>query len=420
MTLMTPEGEQSDEAPRRRRGDLLATRKAKIIFLVSLALGILALAYYLRAIINPLLISLLIAYILNPLVNGLERVRLRGFQLRRWMIISGFYAVIFLVLVPLVYLGATTTYAGVSELVQAVKGEGGVDRDGDGVIAEGYYPRLRHKALTTIDDLRARFKDNAQVQIWLERLRQRLTEKGMVERGLETARVYSRSISDKILTGIKGGLGYMTMMVLLPIYTFFLLLNLNGIWEVILRYLPGLYRDSIVRVLVRSDKAIAGFFRGRLFIALAKGLLTGLGLWFCGVKFAFLIGAITGLLSVIPFLGPITGLIPSLIIVILDYPDSMAAHVVGVIAVFAIIEVIEGVILTPVILGSEVGIHPLTLILAILIGAELLGTFGLLMAVPLAAVLKILCQEYVIPPLKALAEEKPGDLATRRMAKTAE
>jgi predicted PurR-regulated permease PerM len=192
---------------------------------------------------------------------------------------------------------------------------------------------------------------------------------------------------------------------LVPIYTFFLLLSLTDIQRVVSVHLPGLYRERVLAVARKLDGTLAAFFRGRLLLALGKGLVTWFGLWLVGVRFSFFVGMLAGALSVVPFLGVLVG---GLLACAFAYePGLWATRCGGAALVFLAAEALETA-LFPYLIGKNTGLHPLTLILSIFCCGKIFGLFGVLLAVPIACTVKILFLEFVLPEIQALAREGQG------------
>jgi len=207
----------------------------------------------------------------------------------------------------------------------------------------------------------------------------------------------------KIAGSVGQVVGAATQVVLVFVYTFFFLLGLHPGIERIKHYLPGRYRDRIIEVARKLDRAYAGFFRGRLIVCLCSGILTSAGLWICGIPFWLLIGMTVGVLGVIPFIGVMVGLVPAVLLAVLI---GGWKTVIGVLVVFAVVQCVEP-LLTPIVLSRGVRLHPLTILIGLLVGAELFGLFGAVISVPLASTAKILSEEFLLPPLRELAEEEP-------------
>ncbi|MGA1780337.1 MAG: AI-2E family transporter [Planctomycetota bacterium] len=194
-------------------------------------------------------------------------------------------------------------------------------------------------------------------------------------------------------------------LLLCPLYIFYLLLEIDPLVERIRRYLPGRQRPRIERLLGSIDRTMAAFFRGRLTICVLKGLGTSLGLLALGVPFAFPLGLAAGFLALVPYIGIWFAIVPAALLSWLDTNSLGALLAVG--GVFVVMETIEGFLLIPKLLGKEVGLHPLTVIVTMLIFSEILGFVGILLSVPLAAIAKILIAEFVMPLVEEFAAETP-------------
>ena len=194
-------------------------------------------------------------------------------------------------------------------------------------------------------------------------------------------------------------------LLLCPLYIFYLLLEIDPLIEKARRLIPGKQRPRAERIFGKVDRTIAAFFRGRLTICVVKGLGTSVGLMIFGVPFALPLGLAAGFLALVPYVGIWFAIVPTLTLAWLDAGTFGALLAVG--GVFVVMEILEGFILIPKLLGKEVGLHPLTVIVTMLIFAELLGFIGILLSVPLAAIAKILLEEFVMPLVEEFAAETP-------------
>jgi len=216
---------------------------------------------------------------------------------------------------------------------------------------------------------------------------------------------FFRTAVERVAASIGEVIGTLVQVVLVFIYTFFFLLGLHPFYGRVRAYLPGRYRDEIVRIVGRLDSAYSNFFRGRVIVALCSGVLTSVGLWIVGIPFWLLIGMTVGVLGIIPFVGVLLGLIPA---VILGFLTGGWGTVIGVLIVFALVQLIEP-ILTPLVLSHGLKLHPVTILIGLLVGGKLFGMFGAVISVPLVSTAKILSEEFLLPPLRELAEEEPPD-----------
>jgi predicted PurR-regulated permease PerM len=199
------------------------------------------------------------------------------------------------------------------------------------------------------------------------------------------------------LSRLAGLFGIIAGLALIPIYLFYLLLEKRAItdnWTVYLPVTDSKFKEELVFVLRSINDYLIAFFRGQVLVAICDGVLYGIGFAIIGLPYAFVIGAVAMVLTIIPFLGAIVTCGVALLIALVTYGDWQ--HPLLVIAVFAVVQGIEGYILQPKIIGDRVGLHPMVIIVAIMTGTTLLGgVLGGLLAIPLAAVLRVVMTRYV-------------------------
>ena len=152
--------------------------------------------------------------------------------------------------------------------------------------------------------------------------------------------------------------------------------------------LPRQSKKEIRSIFKQIDKALSGFLRGQVSVCVILGVYYALGLKLIGLELGALIGFIAGLISFIPYVGSITGFVLSMLLAFSQFNDW--EHIVAVVAVFLIGQFFEGNFLTPKLVGDKVGLHPVWVMFALLAGGVLLGFLGLMIAVPVAAVVGIL------------------------------
>lgn len=175
---------------------------------------------------------------------------------------------------------------------------------------------------------------------------------------------------------------------LAPIVAFYLLVDLPRIREVMVSLVPAGARREVLHVSRRLNRAIGGFFRGQLLVAAIVGVMCSVGLLVIGLRFWFLVGMIAGAFNIIPLIGPWVGGVPGVIIALTTGSPLQA---IGVVVVMVTAQQVDNHFITPQVMQRAVQLHPAAVVLALLAGGSLGGFFGLLMAVPVAAVLKIVC-----------------------------
>ena len=175
---------------------------------------------------------------------------------------------------------------------------------------------------------------------------------------------------------------------LLPFLTFYIAVDFGAMHRRALALLPLAARGPVERIGGEIDGYVSAFVRGQFMIGAVLFLLYALGLWIVGVELWLLLALVAGFGNVVPYLGFLVGIVLSSIMALVTFGDF--AHLVQVWAVFAVVQGLEGTVITPRILGEKVGLSPLAVILAIVVGGQLFGLLGIFLAVPGAAALRVL------------------------------
>ncbi|MEK7674572.1 MAG: AI-2E family transporter [Verrucomicrobiota bacterium] len=199
------------------------------------------------------------------------------------------------------------------------------------------------------------------------------------------------------LTKVASWAGLLIGLALVPIYSFYFLLEKRGIESKWTDYLPvakSEFKDEMVFILQSINEYLIAFFRGQVLVALCDGALYTIGFLLIGLPYAMLVGVLATVLTIIPFVGAIFTCVAALIIAFVQFGDWQ--HPALVLVVVGIVQALEGLVISPRIMGGRVGLHPLTIIIAVMVGTTLLGgILGGILAIPLTAVLGVLMFRYV-------------------------
>lgn len=397
---------------------------------VLLGLGALALwlAWSLRAVINPLLLGYLMAFIANPMVRSLES---RGWQHRNAVaaVFAGSFLITGLILLGLFLQSRSLIEdllrtAGQPEVAAAA--EPGADPQSDPASAPG--------SAGTPDDGEAEGEgetaDEAtgMLQSWLDRadgwidslpgaellpdLPSETEVTGGLSRWLLSDTEDGDSVGVQALSVIASNLrrlldalfGIGELVLLVPLYAFFWMFELDQLHAWIRRHLPWRHRGQLVRFSGKVGDIVSSFFRGRLVVCVLKGAYLTVFLALAGVPYPLLLGMAGGFLSLIPFVGGALAFVLGLCAGLLVYGPVGALIAAGL--AFGTAELIEGYILVPKILGKTLGLSEVGVLFAVTAGGALLGLFGVIVALPLAAAIKVAFQEFVEPALQEFAEEE--------------
>jgi predicted PurR-regulated permease PerM len=195
-------------------------------------------------------------------------------------------------------------------------------------------------------------------------------------------------------------------LLLVPIYTWFLLFELERISAFVQRYIPHGERERFGRIGSQIAEMLGSFFRGRMLVCLLKGLVLAVVLKLAGFPYALLVGVVSGFLSLVPFVGPACGYGLAFVLGLLEF--SLASCAIRIAIVYSIGELMEGYVLLPRVLGDSMGLHPIVVIASLMVFGAALGLFGMLLALPLTSVAVIVARELVLPALAELAEGRGG------------
>jgi predicted PurR-regulated permease PerM len=189
----------------------------------------------------------------------------------------------------------------------------------------------------------------------------------------------------KVIAGLKGLLNSFFILIVIPFIVFYLLKDYDQVKKAVWYLTPRNWRKPGMAFLHDVDQSLGSYIRGQLTVCIIIGLLATVSLWLTGMRYPLVLGVIIGITNVIPYFGPVIGAFPAIIIAA---TISVKMVFLVIIIIFGL-QFIEGNILSPLIVGKSLHIHPVLIILALLIGGEIAGVVGLILAVPVFAVLKV-------------------------------
>jgi predicted PurR-regulated permease PerM len=348
---------------------------------------ILLIGWWIRVVIPPLVLAGAITFLLNPVVTRLHR---RGFP--RVLGTAAAYAVVIGVVVVI----GVAVSPLVSEQVSLLSDE---------------WPEVRADLEDSINDLSEESVENDwPIQIpSVNEIEDQVGDRNGEESDLGAQVTSLTRLATKVFhVGL--------IFILGPIVAFYLLMDLPHIRRVTEEMIPDGSRDEVLLIAHRLNLAVGGFFRGQLAVAVIVGVMVSLGLLAIGLPGWLIVGMIAGLFNMIPLIGPYVGAVPGIVIALTQRDLKTALLVV---AVMVIAQQIDNHFISPVVMKRAVHLHPAAVMMALLIGGTLSGFFGLLIAVPLAAALKIVVghvwRKYVLgtslPGLDTALPENSPDLS---------
>jgi len=331
-------------------------RREILFWLISFAVFFFLLFLF-RSILLPFVAGMATAYFLDPVCDRLEQWKLS----RTWA--TTLVTLVFLVVVVVALL----------LLVPAIVGQvtGLIER------APRYIELLREQLVAFAATLEARVDADL-----MERARGLLT--GFTDKLV----AWVTSALAGLVSGGVALANLISLLVITPVVAFYLLRDWDRIVEAVDGWLPRAQAETIREQALEVDRILAGFVRGQSTVCLILGIFYAVGLTLVGLEFGLIIGMLAGLLSFIPFVGALVGGAASIGLALVQFDDWISIGIVA--AIFALGQAIEGNFLTPKLVGDRVGLHPVWVIFALLAGGALFGFVGVLLAVPVAAVIGVL------------------------------
>ncbi|MEM7652611.1 MAG: AI-2E family transporter [Pseudomonadota bacterium] len=369
------------------------TRKRQVRFwLIGLAV-FLGLLYLLSSILLPFVAGLAVAYFLDPIADRLER-----WGCSRTIAVSIITGVVILVLVLALIGFIPLVQNQISDFAQ---------------VLPGYIDSLKAFALPYVIEIRASLFDGNPSEL-------RDSVGGYVER----AAGWIGTLLSEIISGGAALINLTSLLFITPIVAFYLLRDWDRLVEQIDSYLPRHHAQTIREIVRDIDTTLARFVRGTGTVCLVLGVFYAIALSIVGLQLGVVIGLTAGLISFVPYLGSIVGLIFSVGMAFAQFSEWQPIAIVA--GVFALGQVLEGNVLTPKLVGGSVGLHPVWVIFAILAGGTVFGFVGVLLAVPVAAVVGVLARfslrQYQDSPVflgPATSQPPPADGETTPLSSTA-
>ncbi len=318
-----------------------------------------AFVYLLHPILSPFLVSLLLAYMFDPVVDRLEKLGMS----RTWGVVSVF-ALFILVLMTLLLVLVPMLVKQFFRLYE---------------VAPQMLDWLQHTALPW-----AQHKFGLADGFWkFDKVKAAISE----HMG-QTTDIVGVVLSQATASGL-ALIGFAANLLLVPVVSFYLLRD----WDLMMAKIRGLLpRDREARIVSLAGEChdvLGAFVRGQLLVMLALGVIYAGGLMLVGLELGLLIGLLAGLAAIVPYMGFVVGIGAAIVAGLFQFGGELYP-MIGIVAVFMIGQALEGMVLTPLLVGDRIGLHPVAVIFAILAGGELFGFTGVLLALPVAAVIMVL------------------------------
>ena len=332
-------------------------------FTLTLTLLGFGLVYLLTPVLLPFVISAILAYLGDPLVDRLEVIQIKSWRLGRTLAVILVFLVIILALIAIFFI----VIPGLESQVSLFIGK-----------LPDYIRWMNHSLLPWIQQSLEMDIKPFKSQELIAMLKQHWQKAG----GVLATVIGSVSQSSAVI------FQWLMNLFLIPVITFYLLRDWDILVAKIYDLIPRRYAPTVAKLAHESDRVLAAFLRGQFYVMLALGLVYSIGLAMVGLELALLIGMLAGLISFVPYLGAITGIVLAFVATIVQFQDVM--YLLPVAAVFAVGQALESLVLTPLLVGDQVGLHPVAVIFAVLAGGQLFGFMGVLLALPVASVIMVI------------------------------
>jgi predicted PurR-regulated permease PerM len=322
----------------------------------ALALAVLVLFYFLSPILAPFLLGAILAYICDPMVDSLERRRIP-----RTLAVLLVMLLLFALLVLLTVVLVPLFYKEIELLAERLPGY-------FGQINENFVPWLKQRF-------------GVELQVDAASVRQLLADSLQGTEGLGIKLLQSLKIGGLTL------IGFVVNLLLVPVVLFYLLRDWKRLLSRLDRLVPRRWHATAREIAGEIDAVLAEFLRGQISVILVMSAFYTLGLWLTGLEFFLPVGIITGVLVFVPYVGMFTGLVLATLAATMQF--GATAGLAWVWVVFAAGQALEGMLVTPLLVGDRVGLHPVAVIFALLAFGQVFGFFGVLLALPASAALLV-------------------------------
>jgi predicted PurR-regulated permease PerM len=332
--------------------------------LVGAAVALGLFFYFLEPILMPFVVGTLIGYLGDPLVDMLERHRIN----RTVSVVLVFAMFTALIVITLVF-AVPMLAQQLDTLVQKVP---------------DIYRWVTQTAIPWLQDRVGVYSGNLPQIDWSGQL---------ADNWQSLSKLTAQTL--KKITGSGAGLLLgLANLALVPVVAFYLMRDWDDLMGKALGIFPLAWQDNIALMVREADEVVGAFLRGQFVVMCALGVIYGTGLWMVGLQLALLLGLVAGLASIVPYMGFMVGFSASCIAAYAQFQDWTVLLWVGL--VFAVGQAVESMVLTPVLVGDRIGLHPVAVIFALMAGGQIAGFIGVVLALPVAAVIMVFVRHAVI------------------------
>ena len=327
------------------------------VFLTILGIALIVILFpYAKDVLIMFIIAWLLSVLLSPLVDYMESKRLR----RGWAIL-----IVMIIILALVVFSFSLIIPGIIRTVEALSTKLQSD--------------VINELSIKIEDFFEKNFNNAELA---RNVTVKLNDIGV-------------NLLNSLGEFFKNVGSFIASMVIVPVITFFLIKDSRRFKRAIISQVPNKYFELSLNILHKVENQVGKYIQGQAIDALIVGILSTIGLFLINVAFDWpiqyflFIGMLAGLANLIPYVGPIVGAIPALIIAIINNPPNVGIVLIWIVVMFIIVQAIDNSLVSPLVVSKSVNMHPLTVIVVVIIGGKIAGAIGMLFAVPLTGIIKV-------------------------------
>lgn len=313
-----------------------------------------------RTLTLSILIAAMLAYFLNPLVKSVKN----KFKISDTLAILAVFLVVILIFLILGFTVFPKTVSDVKNLIMK-------------------FPEYYKQTLESINEFLGQYEVFKNINL----------DNNFIANNL--SKIYSKqkaNAANLIVSSAKNVMSFIFSLVLTPIFTFYFLKDKDDIREKLKNMIPKQKNDRLMKLFSKMHQDMTKYISGKIKMAIFVGFATFIMLLVLGVEFSFVIGIITCVADIVPYVGPLMGLVPAFVFAFIESPIKA----LWIFVLYLFIQWIENNIVGPKILSEETGFHPIVVLFLLIVGGSLFGFLGMILSVPIALVIKTVYNEYVV------------------------
>ena len=329
-------------------------------FIIAAFFIVIVFVYSVNQVLTPFLIAVFIAYLLNPVTDYLERKKMP-----RVLAVTLIFSLLSLLCIALLIFFIPLLLKQLGVFAQQLP-----------EVIQWVYSTANATSIMYFDQQLPSIDTNPVKQL-------------LIDNWKKAGSVATQFVG-KVGASTIAIVSFVVNLLLIPVVAFYLLRDWWRLSSNAAMIVPIDYRNTVFTLLGQCDEALSAFIRGQLMVMLALGCIYSLGLSLIGLNLALLLGLLAGLASIVPYLGVAVGITSSVLAAYFQFYSFWP--VVAVLGVFIVGQILESIVFTPIFVGDKIGLHPVVVIFAIMAGGELAGFTGVLISLPVSAVLVVLAK----------------------------